>query len=76
RNKWLVKGGIFAFGVDHYLENKESLEWPEKVGVRMTTFSESEWVSLVNSAGLDVLKVFKANENEDWPGTLVIVARS
>ncbi len=76
RNKWLVKGGIFAFGVDHYLENKESLEWPEKVGVRMTTFSESEWVSLVNSAGLDVLKVFKANENEEWPGTLVIVARS
>ena len=76
RSKWLVKGGIFAFGVDHYLENEESLEWPEKVGVRMTTFSESEWVSLVNSAGFDVLKVFKANENEEWPGTLVIVARS
>ncbi len=76
RSKWLVKGGIFAFGVDHYLENEESLEWPEKVGVRMTTFSESEWVSLVNSVGFDVLKVFKANENEEWPGTLVIVARS
>ena len=76
RSKWLVKGGIFAFGVDHYLENEESLEWPEKVGVRMTTFSESEWISLVNSAGFDVLKVFKANENEEWPGTLVIVARS
>ena len=76
RSKWLVKGGIFAFGVDHYLENEESLEWPEKVGVRMTTFSESEWISLVNSAGFDLLKVFKANENEEWPGTLVIVARS
>ena len=76
RSKWLVKGGIFAFGVDHYLENKESLEWPEKVGVRMTTLSESEWVSLVNSSGLDVLKIFKANKNEEWPGTLVIVSRS
>ena len=76
RRKWLVKGGIFAFGVDHYLENKESLEWPEKVGVKMTTYSESEWVSLVTSAGLDVLKVFKANKNEEWPGTLVIVASS
>ena len=42
----------------------------------MTTLSESEWVSLVNSSGLDVLKVFKANKNEEWPGTLVIVSRS
>jgi len=76
RKKWLLEGGILAFGVDHYLENKESLEWPKKVGVKMTTYSESEWVSLVTSAGLDVLKVFKANKNEEWPGTLVIVASS
>ena len=75
-SEWLVKGGVFAFGIDHYFENKESLDWPEKVGVRMTTHSESEWISLVESSGFDVLKSFRANEGEEWPGTLVIVARS
>ena len=75
-SEWLLEGGVFAFGLDHYSENTESLEWPEKVGVKMTTFSESEWISLVESSGFDVLTSFRANQGDDWAGTLVIIARS
>ncbi|MDP6856840.1 MAG: methyltransferase domain-containing protein [Candidatus Thalassarchaeaceae archaeon] len=76
RREWLVQGGILAFGVDHYSENKDSLDWPEKVGVRMTTLSEEEWSELVAEAGFEVLRVFRANKTESWPGTLSIIARA
>ena len=76
RREWLVPGGILAFGVDHYFENKDSLDWPEKVGVRMTTLSEEEWTDLVLDAGFEVLRVFRANMTESFPGTLSIIAQT
>jgi len=76
KDLWLVPGGVFAFGVDHYAENEDSLSWPEKVGVHMTTLSEKEWVELVESAGFDVLRCFRSAPGSGWPGTLSVIARS
>ncbi|MBI31520.1 MAG: nodulation protein S NodS [Euryarchaeota archaeon] len=75
REEWLVSGGVLAFGVDHYAENKDSLDWSEKVGVRMATHSEQEWASMVQQAGFEILKCFRAAANDNWAGTLSFIAR-
>ena len=76
RCEWLQKDGIFAFGIDHYQENEECHDWSEKVGVQMAMFSESEWRDLVEEAGFEILRMFRAAPNEEWAGTLAIVARN
>jgi len=76
RCNWLQKDGIFAFGIDHYQENEECHDWSEKVGVRMAMFSESEWCDMVEEAGFEILRMFRAAPREEWAGTLAIVARN
>ncbi len=73
-NHWLIEGGIFAFGIDHYLENKDSHGWSEKVGVHMAMHSEKEWCQMVENAGFDVLHTFRAAPTAEWEGTLAVVA--
>ena len=51
RSEWLQENGILVAGVDHYLENEESLSWPEHVGVHMTTMSITEWKNAMHNAG-------------------------
>jgi len=76
RNNWLQIDGIFAFGIDHYRENEACHGWSEKVGVRMAMFSESEWRDMVEVAGFEILRMFRAAPSEEWAGTLAIVARN
>ena len=76
RCNWLQKDGIFAFGIDHYQENEECHDWSEKVGVRMAMFNESEWCDMVEEAGFEILRMFRAAPREEWAGTLAIVARN
>ena len=71
---WLNEGGVLVLGVDHYLENPESHDWPKSVRTRMTTMSTSEWQDAVKAAGLTVEKTWQAAPSSDWPGTLVILA--
>ena len=75
KDEWLIPGGIFAFGIDHYAENESSLSWPEKVGVRMATHTEKEWIEMVEIAGFDVLRCFRSNPSDEWAGTLSMIAR-
>ena len=74
-NKWLREGGIFAFGIDHYLENDACHDWSEKVGTRMAMHSESEWRNMVESAGFEILRMFRAAPDEEWAGTLSVICR-
>mgnify|MGYP001264190809 CR=1 FL=1 len=76
RNNWLQIDGIFAFGIDHYQENEACHGWSEKVGARMAMFSESEWRDMVEVAGFEILRMFRAAPSEEWVGTLAIVARN
>ncbi|MDP6899618.1 MAG: class I SAM-dependent methyltransferase [Candidatus Thalassarchaeaceae archaeon] len=76
RSKWLRDDGIFAFGIDHYQENEACHDWSEKVGVRMAMHSESEWRDMVEGAGFEILRMFRASPREDWAGTLAIIARN
>ena len=72
---WLNTRGIFAFGIDHYLENENCHDWSEKVGTKMAMHSELEWREMVQDAGFEIVQMFRAAPKKDWVGTLAIVAR-
>ena len=67
----LNSNGRFIMGIDHYLENKESHNWQEKVGTRMHLFSEKEWLDFFKNSGFNEIHSWRANSN-DWAGTLAI----
>ena len=69
---WMNNGGYIVMGVDHYAENEDSLDWPEHVGVHMTTLSEKEWLKAFTDAGFEDLTAWRAGTNEGFVGTLVI----
>ena len=56
---YLNDGGVFVFGIDHYLENKSSLTWPEDLNVKMHTLSMRKWIHIVEKAGFS----FSSSEN-------------
>lgn len=72
RDAWLQPGGWAVIGVDHYAEHEESLDWPEKVGVHMTTLSEAAWLEAWSAAGFESIETWRAAGD---PGTLVIAGR-
>ena len=73
KENWLLEGGRVIIGVDHYLENKPSLNWAEENGIEfMTTLSESQWLQLFVDAGLTDLKSWRIDAKGDWAGTLAL----
>ena len=71
-DSWINNGGYIVMGVDHYAENEDSLDWPEHVGVHMTTLSEKEWLKAFTDAGFEDLIAWRAATKEGFVGTLVI----
>ena len=74
-DSWLKSGGWLVVGIDHYFENKESLSWPEHVGVFMNTKGEKEWVEMWKESGFNSIVSWRANANFGSSGTLVIAGR-
>lgn len=70
---WLKPGGCLVVGIDHYLENEQSIEWPEKLGVHMTSLSTGAWIEGFEKAGLRNVEHLIAGENDEWGGTLIII---
>ena len=71
-NDWLNDEGILIAGVDHYLENTASHDWPKSLNVHMTTLSESEWERGMVEAGFTEVKVQKVGLKPGFTGTLAI----
>jgi trans-aconitate methyltransferase len=74
-DEWLTEGGLLVAGVDHYRENKDSLGWPEHVGVHMTTLSKSQWQDAMENAGFTEIKIWQAAPKGEFPGTLAMLGR-
>lgn len=74
-DEWLEPGGVAILGVDHYAENKPSLAWPGRLGVRMTTWSEAAWRAGLHSAGFADVRVWRAASQGEI-GTLAMLARA
>ena len=68
----LKANGMFIAGIDHYLENKQSLGWSRDLNVRMKTKSINEWEALLKEAGLKKVKSAQINQKPEWGGTLII----
>jgi len=69
---WLKPGGKMIMGVDFYQEHERSHTWPIDLGTHMTLLSEKNWISLFNDHGFSHIENFRANVQDDFPGTLVI----
>ncbi|MDP6870525.1 MAG: class I SAM-dependent methyltransferase [Candidatus Poseidoniaceae archaeon] len=74
-DEWLNDGGWLVAGVDHYLENPDSLNWPEHVGVHMTTLSIEQWKQGMIAAGFSKIKMTQVAGNDCFPGTLVMLGQ-
>ena len=59
-------------GIDHYLENTESLKWPIDLNVHMLTYSILEWKQIFKNAGFSNINISQFGQKKDWSGTLVI----
>jgi trans-aconitate methyltransferase len=73
--EWLMPGGILVAGIDHYRENKDSLDWPDALNVKMATFSESEWKRGMLNAGFIDVEMHRAGVKEGFVGTLVMLGK-
>jgi len=74
-DEWLEDGGWLIAGVDHYLEHKASLDWPDKLDVHMTTMSIDEWKNALQNAGFQNIRIWQAASSENFPGTLAMLGQ-
>ena len=69
--KWLIPGGLFVWGIDHYTENAACHDWSSINGVHMLLWTESQWTAALEEAGFSVIKCWRAAnrpETLDMPG--------
>ena len=74
-NEWLNNKGILIAGVDHYLENTASHDWPESLNVNMTTLSEEQWKKGMIDAGFTDVETQRVGVRPGFVGTLAIFGR-
>ena len=74
-NEWLNDKGVLIAGVDHYLENVESHDWPESLNVHMTTLSEEQWRQGMVDAGFTDVETRRVGLKLGFVGTLAISGR-
>ena len=74
RASWLNAGGKLVMGIDFYVENTASHDWPEKTQInQMKLLSISEWVALFELAGFSDVQSRQIDAKVDWAGTLCVV---
>jgi len=74
-NEWLNDKGVLIAGVDHYLENTESHDWPKSLNVHMTTLSEEQWKQGMIDAGFTGVETRRVGIKSGFVGTLAIFGR-
>ena len=68
----LMPGGHLVIGLDHYLENTASLNWPNDLGVQMHTYSISQWRKIITQAGFKNVSISQFGKKKGWTGTLIL----
>jgi hypothetical protein len=74
-DEWLNNNGILITGVDHYLENIASHDWPKSLNVHMTTLSEEQWRQGMIDAGFIDVETRRVGIKSGFVGTLAIFGR-
>ena len=68
----LNKNGLLIIGIDHYLENKASLNWGQEFNLDITTLSINDWGNTLEKSGFKNIQSKQVEQNEKWEGTLII----
>jgi len=71
-NNLLNKDGFFVMGLDHYLENRKSLSWPQDLNLDMHTYSMFQWKKMMKTAGFNNISLSQFGQKKDWKGTLIL----
>ena len=69
----IKNNGIFIMGIDHYKENKPSLNWSKEYNLDINTLSISEWEDLFLEHGFKNIKIEQYDAKNNWEGTLIIM---
>ena len=75
QENWMEPGGILVAGVDHYLENEDSLDWPGSLNVHMSTLSQEEWRQGMTDAGFIDVETSRVGLRDGFVGTLALFGR-
>ncbi len=70
----LDKNGLLIIGIDHYKENKSTLNWDKEYNLELTTLSIKEWKNILIECGFNKIKLKQINKKENWEGTLTLFA--
>ena len=68
----LDKTGLLVIGVDHYLENTDSLNWGKKFNLDITTLSINDWENALKKSGFKNIQYKQVEKKNKWEGTLII----
>tara|TARA_Y100000588_G_C14091390_1_gene854644 strand:- start:539 stop:1162 length:624 start_codon:yes stop_codon:yes gene_type:complete len=71
----LNPNGMLIIGIDHYLENKQSLNWDKEYNLSTNTLSLDNWKNFFIDNGFLNLKVNIFGKNKNWGGTLIILGQ-
>ncbi len=69
----LTEDGMLIIGIDHYAENKDSLNWGYEFNLDITTLSIATWLLLFESAGFKKINFQQVEAKGSWAGTLIII---
>ena len=70
----LKSKGLFIIGIDHYFENKPSLNWDKEFNLLLNTLSIKDWILKFETAGFKNIKYIIHDKKKDWHGTLILYA--
>ena len=71
-NTVLDKNGMVIIGIDHYLENEESLNWGKEFNLNITTLSIKMWKNIFQNVGFKNVTCAQVEKKKNWKGTLII----
>ena len=70
----LNDNGSIIIGIDHYFENKPSLNWDKKYNLDLLTLSVDEWKKIFKNNQFKNIEINFFGSKDDWNGTLILYA--
>ena len=70
----LNDNGSIIIGIDHYFENKASLNWDKEYNLDLLTLSVDEWKKRFKNNQFKNIEISFFGKKDDWNGTLILYA--
>ena len=74
-NNGLKKNGSVIIGIDHYRENKSTLNWDKEYNLKIKTLSIQGWYNKFSKYNFSKLRTYQYGAKDNWMGTLIIYAQ-